>query len=203
MTVLLLAGLLVLPACSGNAEAATFHREPVDEPTPDPFMQSVGTDEAGVTTPANLPAGAYSAKIPGLYGGSSDNAVCDPAAVVRFLAANPAKAKAWAGVLGIGTDEISSYVATLTPVILRTDTAVTNHGFENGEATSIPAVLQAGTAVLVDDHGAPVVKCGCGNPLTAPPSTKGRLVHGRRMDRLLSRHRHVGRAGRRARTRRW
>lgn len=171
-TAVLAAGLLALPACSSKAEAATFQREAVDAPTPDPFMQSVGTDDASVTTPENITAGAYSAKIPGLYGGSSDNAVCDPAALVSFLEANPAKAKAWAGVLDIDTAGIDSYVAKLTPVVLRTDTAVTNHGFENGAATNIPAVLQAGTAVLVDEYGVPVVKCGCGNPLTAPPPTK-------------------------------
>ncbi len=172
-TVLLLAGLLVLPACSSDAEAATFQREPVDAPTAHPFMPSVGTDDAAVTTPAKVTAGDYSAKIPGLYGGSGDNAVCDPAALATYLSTNADKASAWAKVLGIGTADIPEYITTLTPVILRTDTAVTNHGFENGTATSIPAVLQAGTAVLVDDHGAPVVKCGCGNPLTAPPSTKG------------------------------
>ncbi|MGZ8752465.1 MAG: DUF6777 domain-containing protein [Acidimicrobiia bacterium] len=171
-TVLLLASLLVLPACSSDAEAATFQREPVDTPTADPFMKSVGTDDAGVTTPGNITAGAYSAKIPGLYGGSTDNRVCDPAALVSFLEADPDKAEAWAKVLDIETADIEAYVAKLTPVILRADTAVTNHGFKNGEATSIPAVLEAGTAVLVDDHGVPVVKCGCGNPLTAPPSTK-------------------------------
>ena len=170
-TALLTAGLLVLPACSSKAEAATFQREPVDAPTADPFMQSVGTDDASVTTPENVTAGAYSAKIPGLYGGSSDNAACDPAALVAFLQANPDKAKAWAKVLDIETADIESYVAKLTPVILRTDTAVTNHGYQNGEATTIAAVLQAGTAVLVDEFGVPAVKCGCGNPLTAPPST--------------------------------
>ena len=173
-TVLLLAGLLALPACSSDAAAAaTFQREPVDAPTPDPFMPGVGTDKTGVVAPANVKARAYSAKIPGLYGGSGDNAVCDPAALATFLASDDAKATAWAKVLGIGTADIPAYIATLTPVLLRTDTAVTNHGFENGAATSIPAVLQAGTAVLVDDHGVPVVKCGCGNPLTAPPSTDG------------------------------
>ena len=93
--------------------------------------------------------------------------------MARFLATDDAKATAWAKVLGIGTADIPAYIATLTPVLLRTDTAVTNHGFENGAATSIPAVLQAGTAVLVDDRGVPVVKCGCGNPLTAAPSTDG------------------------------
>ena len=41
-----------------------------------------------------------------------------------------------------------------------------NHGFVNGSANPIPAVLQAGTAVLVDKYGVPRVKCYCGNPLT-------------------------------------
>jgi hypothetical protein len=71
-------------------------------------------------------------------------------------------------VLGISTTQISTYVAGLTPVILRSDTLVTNHGFANGQATVIPAVLQAGTAVLIDDKGFPVTKCYCGNPLTPP-----------------------------------
>jgi hypothetical protein len=53
-------------------------------------------------------------------------------------------------------------------VHLRVDTRVTNHGFRNGRATPRQAVLQAGTAVLVDETGLPRVKCGCGNPLAAP-----------------------------------
>lgn len=53
--------------------------------------------------------------------------------------------------LGIKSNDIPAYVARLTPVILRTDTFVTNHGFAQGRATVVPAVLQAGTAVLVDD----------------------------------------------------
>ena len=56
----------------------------------------------------------------------------------------------------------------LTPVILRSDTYVTNHGYINGVANPIPAILQAGTAVLVDKYGVPVTKCYCGNPLTPP-----------------------------------
>lgn len=177
-TAALTLGFLVLPACSGTAGAVTFQREAVDKPTANAFMPSVGSDQAGVTPPANVKAVAYSATIPGLYGGSGDSAVCDPAKLSRFLVANPDKAKAWAGVLRIKPGDIGTYVARLTPVILRTDTAVTNHGFKNGEATSIPAVLQAGTAVLVDDRGTPVVKCGCGNPLTAAPQTKNAKYDG-------------------------
>ncbi|MGH3907098.1 MAG: DUF6777 domain-containing protein, partial [Pseudonocardiaceae bacterium] len=42
------------------------------------------------------------------------------------------------------------------------DTRVTNHGYRDGKATDRQAVLQAGTAVLVDEKGRPRVKCGCG-----------------------------------------
>ncbi|MFI0809139.1 DUF6777 domain-containing protein [Streptomyces echinatus] len=44
----------------------------------------------------------------------------------------------------------------------------TNHGFRNGTATGYQSVLQAGTAVLVDGHGVPRVRCACGNPLGSP-----------------------------------
>ena len=51
--------------------------------------------------------------------------------------------------------DIESYVAGLTAVRLRWDTRVTNHGFSDGEATAFQSLLQAGTAVLVDDTGVP------------------------------------------------
>lgn len=38
-------------------------------------------------------------------------------------------------------------------------------------------MLQAGTAVLVDGHGAPKVRCACGNPLKPPVAVKGAVVH--------------------------
>jgi hypothetical protein len=59
-------------------------------------------------------------------------------------------------------------VAGLTPVLLRADTRVTNHGYRDGVATPRQSVLQAGTAVLVDGFGVPRVRCSCGNPLTEP-----------------------------------
>ncbi len=84
--------------------------------------------------------------------------------------------------LGTTTDGIADYVAGLTPVVLTADTLVTNHGFRNGQATTIRSVLQSGTAVLVDDQGVPRVKCNCGNPLTPPELAGG------------PRRRHLGRA---------
>jgi hypothetical protein len=118
-------------------------------------------------------AGTFAGNTPGLYGGTRDAKACDPAQMVAFLQQNKDKAKAWADVLGIEPEAIPDYVATLTPAILRSDTYVTNHGFDHGKVTTIPAVLQAGTAILVDNRGMPVTKCYCGNPLT-PPANRPR-----------------------------
>ncbi|WP_165975501.1 DUF6777 domain-containing protein, partial [Actinomadura rubrisoli] len=105
---------------------------------------------------------------PGLYGGTRRASSCDQGKLVAFLQANPAKARAWAAVEGIPVSDIPRYVSRLTPVLLRTDTLVTNHGWRDGKATSGPAVLQAGMGVLINGYGVPVVKCNCGNPLTQP-----------------------------------
>ena len=146
--------------------------EPVSSSGSNPFMASVGTDEDDVEPPAEVASASspqnYEGSLPGLYGGTRDFASCDAEKMVDFLQANPDKAAAWAGVLGIRTSDIADYVSGLTPVILRADTAVTNHGFVNGRANAIPAILQAGTAVLIDKYGTPRVKCYCGNPLTPP-----------------------------------
>lgn len=179
-------------ACGSEdrASATSFQREPVGAATENPFMDGVDTapasqlvadpvaDESSTTDPAAAAAppvtaapgtdATFDGDTPGLYGGTQQKAVCDATKMVAFLDANPDKAAAWAKVLGIEVEDIDEYVALLTPTTLRADTAVTNHGFRDGVATSVPAVLQAGTAVFVDDHGVPVVKCSCGNPLTPP-----------------------------------
>ena len=105
----------------------------------------------------------------GLYGGSLELGSCDRSQLVDYLDAHPNKAQAWADVQGIDPSEIRSFVAGLTPLVLRADTLVTNHGYFEGQATTFASVLQAGTAVLVNDVGLPVVRCFCGNPLTAAP----------------------------------
>ena len=63
----------------------------------------------------------------------------------------------------------SVHLSRLTPLVLRTDTVVTNHGYIDGAGDAFTSVLQAGTAVLVDDYGVPAVRCYCGNPLAAAP----------------------------------
>jgi hypothetical protein len=146
---------------------------PVSTPGANPFTATVGKDMAGVTPPAAAASATggpatYSASLPGLYGGTRNQASCDAARLVSFLEQSPAKASAWAATLGIQTTQISDYVSGLTDVILRTDTRVTNHGYVNGVANPIQSLLEAGTAVFVDKYGRPVVKCYCGNPLTPP-----------------------------------
>ncbi len=171
LPVIVVAALIALigAGCSANdtPEQGTVQLEPVSFTGANPFTPPVGTDQSGVTPPPQA-GGTFPGDTVGLYGGSANESACDPAKLVAFLQENPAKAAAWAGVLGIVPADIPTFIAGLTPVLLRSDTQVTNHGFSNGAAVAIPAVLQAGTAVLVDKRGFPVTKCFCGNPLTAP-----------------------------------
>lgn len=120
---------------------------------------------SGAGTPAITPV---SGATPGLYGGTRDQSTCNPQQMIDYLARNPSLGRAWAGAQGILTSEIPSFINSLTPVLLRSDTRVTNHGFSNGVATPHQSVLQAGTAVLIDDKGEPRARCACGNPLLAP-----------------------------------
>jgi len=148
-----------------RADASSALREPVNTAT-NPFLPPVGEDATGVVPPAGS-GGKFTASTPGLYGGTLNKASCDASKLVEFLHANPDKARAWASVHGIATADIDSFVSALTSVVLRSDTMVINHGFTDGKANPIVALLQAGTAVLVNPFGLPVVKCYCGNPLKA------------------------------------
>jgi hypothetical protein len=122
------------------------------------------------TEPPSVPGAIQpiSGNQPGLYGGTRDRTSCDKEQLVSFLMENADKASAWAAVQQIQPGDIASYVAGLTPVLLRTDTRVTNYGFEDGKAPARQVVLEAGTAVLVDEFGVPRARCFCGNPLREP-----------------------------------
>jgi hypothetical protein len=147
----------------GESAGEAFTGLTVDEAVPDARVEEVSTGLAGRVVEGAEPA---------VYGGSRDTQVCDVATLVSFLTdpANEGKAEAWAGALGIEVSEIESYIGGLTSVRLRWDTRVTNHGFRDGEANAFQSLLQAGTAVMVDDTGVPRVKCNCGNPLGEPTS---------------------------------
>lgn len=179
-----LGALVVLVLVGPDSSSAAVTLTPADAPGADPFTDSVATGpiavfsgnvsavnatfRQGLSTSSNTGSLVASGTAPGLYGGSGDTHVCDPAKLVSFLENHQDKASAWARALGISPKRIADYVATLTPVVLMADTLVTNHGYRDGDATAFPAVLQAGTAVMVDSTGTPRVKCNCGNPLGPP-----------------------------------
>lgn len=192
--VLLVAVGAVLVLTGDDKASADVLLEPVGVEVPDPFTATVAIGEEALdptaatstasttsggtgptTTTPRAPSpgaggGAVVGSAPGLYGGTQDQTSCDPEKLVNFLESDPDKAAAWAEVQGIEPGGIRAFVAGLTPVLLRRDTRVLNHGYRDGRPTPRPAVLQAGTAVLVDDFGVPRVKCACGNPLDEPPA---------------------------------
>jgi len=167
VVVLVLSGTVAALTLTGTSAPTAVALEPLATPGANPFMPPVGIDQPGISPPKGS-GGTFSGGTPGLYGGTLRQGSCDPRQMVAFLSAHPDKSAAWATVLGIRPADIAGYVASLAPVVLRSDVAVTNHGFTGGHVTSFPAVLQAGTAVLVDRYGSPVTKCFCGNPLTKP-----------------------------------
>ncbi|MEW2166799.1 DUF6777 domain-containing protein [Streptomyces sp. NPDC007084] len=163
-----------------NAGSEVFLQS-ADKTGPDAFTESTANDSStepqtpttpGSSEPANVTR-AVSGSAPGLYGGTRNVASCDVEKQIGALKADPAKNKAFASVEGIQPSQVPAYLRSLTPVQLRMDTRVTNHGYRDGAPTTYQAVLQAGTAVLVDAHGVPRVRCACGNPLLAPVPQKG------------------------------
>src|ERR1035437_645524 len=179
---------IVLTGGSTPAGASEVFLQPTNTQGQNPFTPNVGTDASVPSgTDASVPSTASSALTPtsganiasysgnsvGLYGGTLDQSNCNPQQMVTYLEANPSKASAWAAAEGISVNQISTYIGGLTPMTLRYDTRVINHGYVNGHANAIPEILQAGQAVLVDSHGVPRARCYCGNPLTPPIAVAG------------------------------
>jgi hypothetical protein len=204
LVVVLIAVAMSSRGSGGKKDASTpgaseVFLEAAADPGANPFTESVAADMPSTTLPAEpvtigggvtappipspntAPAAgitSYRGGVPGLYGGTRDNASCDVDRMADFLAANPTKARAWAEVQGIAVDDVPNFVRSLTPVVLRSDTRVTNYGYANGVATPHQSVLQAGTAVLVDQYGEPQAKCACGNPLNPPTPTATPVYQG-------------------------
>jgi hypothetical protein len=147
-----------------------------EEPTTtgeDPFTHPAdigGEDTVPIPGSGSGSASGDSAVGSGPFGGSGSDLVCDRELLIDSLTAQPDRLRAWAGVLGIEPTPkaVSTYIRSLTPVTLTVDTRVTNHTFVDGRAVPLQSILAAGTAVLVDKYGRPVVRCRCGNPLLEP-----------------------------------
>ncbi|MEX0172874.1 hypothetical protein MRBLMG1_005621 [Streptomyces sp. LMG1-1-1.1] len=152
--------------------------QPVGAGGPDPFTASTARITGRATAPDREPGDGsgrlreVTGSTPGLYGGTRAEASCDVEQQVAFLAADQGKTRAFAEAAGVPEANVGNWLRGLTPVVLRADTRVTNHGYRAGRAAAFQSVLQTGTAVLVDQYGSPRVRCACGNPLRTPVAVK-------------------------------
>ncbi|MFE7132147.1 DUF6777 domain-containing protein [Streptomyces sp. NPDC057638] len=154
------------PAAAAGPDPYTASSAQAGEPVPQPTGPPP-------SSPSNSTVQSMNGGEPGLYGGKQSDASCDVNKQIALLTSNTKTNAVFASVLGIQPGEVASYLRSLTPVQLRMDTRVTYYGLKNGAATQHQAVLQSGTAVLVNDLGEPTVRCACGNPLKPPVEQKG------------------------------
>ncbi|MCB5166736.1 hypothetical protein LG634_18055 [Streptomyces bambusae] len=153
------------PYTASTVTPAGKEKQQTQEPPPPP----ASTPPPGGRIVTQSVAGSA----PGLYGGTKNVASCNVELQIKTLGSQPPKNTAFASALGIQPAAVPGYLRSLTTVQLRSDTRVTNHGYRDGRPTSYQAVLQAGTAVLVDSRGVPRVRCACGNPLGPPVALQG------------------------------
>ena len=135
------------------------------------FQAPTARGPAPFTKPADVKGSDRVRVGSGPFGGTGSDLVCDRELLISSLKAQPDRLREWARVVGVRPTytAVARYIRTLRPVTLTVDTRVTNHSFVNGRAVPFQAILQAGTAVLVDrETGRPVARCRCGNPLLEP-----------------------------------
>jgi hypothetical protein len=164
-----LVGVLVASGDDGGGEKEDVKLVSVSEPGPGPFTPPVAPD-----TPPPTPTTVAPPPPQGPFGGTGDNTLCDREQLIGFLTdpANAAQAREWARVIGVSVAEIPAYVRALIPTTTTSDIRITNHTFEGGRAVGFQAVLQSGTALLVDTYGKPIARCRCGNPLRPPKEVR-------------------------------
>jgi hypothetical protein len=175
----------------GEAEEAIEREvflETVASAGPAPFTPSLQSDDGAGSTSSSTSTSASTTtttqaagggtggdgdrgrRAQGPFGGTGDNRLCDRELLVEFLTDgdNRAIAREWARVVGVRVEDIPAFVRDLVPTTLTADARVTNHRWDGRRAVPYQAVLQAGTAVLVDTRGELVARCRCGNPLLPP-----------------------------------
>ncbi|MFE0252626.1 DUF6777 domain-containing protein [Streptomyces sp. NPDC059010] len=205
VTACALSAALCAGGCVGDGDEGTtssgeIFLQPAAARGPDPFTDSTATSTVTPSPVARTPRPAHSGQAepqtlsgetPGLYGGTRGTGSCDVGRQIDRLTADRGRARGFAQAAGVSRASIPGYLRGLTSVVLRADTRVTNHGYRDGRTTGYQSVLQAGTAVLVDDHGVPRVRCACGNPLAPPvaargePGTSGRAWSGYRPSQVV------------------
>jgi hypothetical protein len=175
-----------LTSCGDDPGIGLFEAQAAAATGPAPFTDSVAaepTEQVEEFTDTGAMAGTPATEVEpsaatepvevagdatGLYGGTENEAQCDRQQLITYLTEDEEKGAAWAQVQGIDPADLPAYINGLTPLVLTQDTLVTNHGYEDGQATPFLSLMQRGTAVLVDAQGVPRARCYCGNPLLPP-----------------------------------
>ncbi|QLY28185.1 hypothetical protein H0264_22625 [Nocardia huaxiensis] len=161
--------------------------EPSDQQGANPFMPTPPAvyHPDGTQPVADLPGTAgsaaakpYSGDLPGVYSAPRDRALTERDELIAFYGTHPDEASSAAAVFASDTTfswsqgkrlagpELVQYLRELTPVLLRIDVRITNYALVEGRPVAHQSILQAGTAVLVDDHGVPRFRSLSGSPLT-------------------------------------
>lgn len=103
----------------------------------------------------------------GLYGGQLGSAQCNTEALIEGITDSGFRQQ-WVDMTG---QSVKAFLEGKTGVVLLHDTYVARDlPSPDGEWLTQDAVLQAGTPVMVDDTGVPVVSCSTGTPLSQPTS---------------------------------
>lgn len=168
------------PSPAGEVFLAAASEQGVDPFTPNAASAAVQLNAMSSATPAPAASGQVSSvtgTTPRVYAGEPKRPACDVDAIWNALKGDAGKLASWAGVIGISTGQVEAYLRGAAPVVLRSDTRVTNHTLGGGQARPFQYVLQAGTAVLVDSVGLPRVRCACGNPLAPPAAVSGEVKY--------------------------
>ena len=150
-----------------------------DRPGSNTFTSSVAQAAATSRLPGTFPSpGArapsqLSGALEDLYAATRGTSGCDASRLGTLLKSNPSKARSWAAASRIAAADIGGYLDALTPAFTRLDIRVTDYGLMPDGPVGRQAVMQAGTAVLLDRMGIPRVRCISGNPLGPPRSVAG------------------------------
>jgi len=185
-------GAAVLASATSGPAQPELILEAVTSAGPGPFAPDFGNAQSPLpgtslasSTPAGIGAGStVQGATEGLYRSAQDTAACDRDGLAAYYTDRPVLRAAWVGALrtdsslrwsrgssGVDPADLWTYFAELTPVLLRADVRVTDHSYIDNTVQPFQAILQAGTAVLVDVFGVPRVRCTSGSPLIGPDAS--------------------------------
>jgi len=179
-------GLLRTPAVDQQVDLTLESAAATSAGAFTPDFRTGGAAPSGAAATSSLPAGvvdtgAVSGSTEGIYRAGKGTSPCDRDGLGTFFKSNPSISDLWVRAAAgdpvlmateafktVTASALPAYVATLTPVFLRADTQVTAFSMAAAAFAPRQSVLQAGTAVLVDERGLPRLRCAGGSPLTSP-----------------------------------